>query len=187
MDELYLQLVQRGNAAKFSYFIDKYQNLAYTVAYRIVANKEDAEEIVQDAFLKAFRSLDKFRRDAKFSTWFYRIVVNSALTHVRSQRPESVSIDADDTIEVTPEEVETAFHGMAVLEQQKFIQYAFDKLPVEARLLLTLFYLNEQSIAEISEITGIAGENVKMKLHRARNKMYTILQTYLQSEVRSIL
>ena len=93
MDEYYLRLVLAGDASKYSYFIDNYKGMAFSIAYRIAGNREDAEEIVQDAFLKAFRSLGKFRRGSKFSTWFYRIVVNTSLSRVRTAKPATSSLD----------------------------------------------------------------------------------------------
>ena len=187
MDDLYLKLVLEGNASKYSYFVEKYKGMAFSIAFRIVNNKEDAEEIVQDAFLKAFRSLDKFRKDSKFSTWFYRIVVNSSLSRTRSKRPELSSIDEDDIANVVIESVESAYRGLDLSDQKKFIQNALEELSVEDRLLLTLYYLTENSIDEITDITSITQYNVKMKLHRARNKMYKILNNNLKSEIQSIL
>jgi RNA polymerase sigma-70 factor (ECF subfamily) len=187
MDDLYLKLVLEGNVSKFSYFIEKYKGMAFSIAFRIVDNREDAEEIVQDAFLKAFRSLEKFRRDSKFSTWLYRIVVNSSLSRARSKRPESSSIDADDIADVVVESVESAYRSLDLSDQKKFIQDALKELSVEDRLLLTLYYLNENSIDEVTEITGIVQENVKMKLHRARNKMYKTLNKNLKLEIQSLL
>jgi RNA polymerase sigma factor (sigma-70 family) len=187
MDDLYLKLVLEGNTYKFSYFIEKYKGMAFSIAFRIVDNREDAEEIVQDAFLKAFRSLEKFRKDSKFSTWFYRIVVNSSLSRVRSKRPELSSIDEDDIADVVVENVESAYRSLDLSDQKKFVHLALEELSVEDRLLLTLYYLNENSIDEITEITGITQDNVKMKLHRARNKMYKILNKNLKSEIQSIL
>ena len=187
MDDLYLRLVLEGNVSKYSYFIEKYKGMAFSIAYRISGNREDAEEIVQDAFLRAFKSLDKFRKDSKFSTWFYRIVVNSSLSRARNKRPESSSIDADDTADSVVENVESAYRSLDLSDQKKFIHLALEELSVEDRLLLTLYYLNENSIDEITEITGITPENVKMKLHRARNKMYTILNKNLKREIQSLL
>ncbi len=187
MDNLYLKLVLEGNTSKFSYFIEKYKDMAFSIAFRIVDNREDAEEIVQDAFLKAFRSLEKFRKDSKFSTWFYRIVVNSSLSRTRSKRPELSSIDEDDIANVVIESVELAYRSLDLSDQKKFIHHALEELSVEDRLLLTLYYLSENSIDEIMEITSMTQDNVKMKLHRARNKMYKILNKNLKSEIQSIL
>jgi RNA polymerase sigma factor (sigma-70 family) len=187
MDELYLRLVLEGNVSKYSYFIDKYKNMAFSIALRIVDNREDAEEIVQDAFLKAFRSLNKFRKDSKFSTWLYKIVVNSALSRTRSKRPESSPLDDDEIAETVVESAESAYRSLDVADQKKIIHSALAALGVEDRLLLTLYYLNENSINEVSEITGIIQENVKMKLHRARNKMYVVLRTMLKSEMQAFV
>jgi RNA polymerase sigma-70 factor (ECF subfamily) len=187
MDDLYLKLVLEGNTSKFSYFVEKYKGMAFSIAFRIVDNREDAEEIVQDSFLKAFRSLEKFRRDSKFSTWFYRIVVNSSLSRARSKKPESSSTEAEDIADVVIEGVESVYRSLTSSEQKKFIHKALEELRVEDRLLLTLYYLNENTIEEIEEITGITQENIKMKLHRARNKMYKILNNNLKSEIQSIL
>ena len=187
MDDLYLRLVLEGNVSKFSYFIEKYKNMAFSIAFRIVENREDAEEIVQDAFLKAFRSLEKFRRDAKFSTWLYRIVVNSALSRRRSKQPKPSMIDVDDAADTVVEDVESAYRHLAAVEQQQMIHQALNELNVEDRLLLTLYYLNENSVDEIAEITDITQGNIKMKLHRARTKMYSILHKNLKSEAGSLL
>jgi RNA polymerase sigma factor (sigma-70 family) len=187
MDDLYLKLVLEGNSSKFSYFVEKYKNMAFSIAIKIVNDRQDAEEVVQDAFLRAFRSLDKFRKDAKFSTWFYRIVVNCSLSRVKKNKSEPAGPDIDDISESVIESVDSAYSSLTLNEQKKFIHDALGELNVEDRLILTLYYLNENSIDEIEEIAGIKAENVKMKLHRARNKMYDILNKKLRSEVRSIL
>ena len=187
MDDLYLQLVLDGDTTKFSWFIDRYKGMAYSIAYRIVNNREDAEEVVQDAFLKAFRSLGKFRKSSKFSTWFYRIVVNTSLTRVRSATPQSSSLDENDAGDLLVENVESTYRSLDLSEQKALINEAMDELSMEDRLLLTLYYLNEDSIEEITEITGIVRDNVKMKLHRARNRMYKVIQEKLKSEIRSVL
>ena len=187
MDELYLRLVLEGDASKFSWFVDNYKGMAFSIAYSIVNNREDAEEIVQDAFLKAFRSLGKFRRGSKFSTWFYRIVVNTAFTRNRSVPPPSGGFDEGEIGDVIAENVESTYRSLELAERKAVVNEAMDKLSVEDRLLLTLYYLNENSIEEITEITGIARENVKMKLHRARNRMYRILNVKLKSEISSVL
>ncbi|MGO9482370.1 MAG: RNA polymerase sigma factor [Candidatus Kryptoniota bacterium] len=187
MDDLYLRLVLEGDVSKYSYFIDKYKGMAFSIAFRIVDNREDAEEIVQDAFLKAFRSLDKFRKGSKFSTWLYRIVVNTSLSRVRTKTPKWNTFDEDDAGEVPAESVHEAYHNLDLSEQKAFVQGALDDLSVEDRLLLTLYYLNENSIEEITEISGISQDNVKMRLHRARNRIYIVMNNKLRSEIRSLL
>lgn len=187
MENVIIREVLNGNPGRFSYFISQYKDMAYSIAFRIVNNKEDAEEIVQDSFMRAYNSLHKFRQSSKFSTWFYRIVVNRALS-IRSKVKKSiVEIDINTIPEIQFEEIDTAYRNLRHDERAKFINSALKELPEEDSLLLTLYYLNENSIEEISQITGIIGENVKMKLMRARKKMYVILEENLKMELKSIL
>jgi len=188
MESQYIRDVLDGNPLGFRYFISKYKDMAYSVAFRIVRNREDAEEIVQDSFLRAFKSLHSFRKDSKFSTWFYRIVVNRALSVRKISENEYVSgIDINDLAETHAGMIETAFDAMEADERSGFINSALDKLPGEDSLLLTLFHLNENSVKEINEITGISQENIKMKLSRARKKLLAVLQNELKFELKNIL
>lgn len=187
MDDVYLRLVLEGDVSKYSYFIEKYKGMAFSIAYRIVNNREDAEEVVQDAFMKAFRSLGKFRRGSKFSTWFYRIVVNTSLSRVRSRMPKLDTFDENEVGDALVERVESAYRGLDLSEQKAFVNEALEELKMEDRLLLTLYYLNENSVEEIAEITGISRENLKMKLHRARNRLYNVMNRKLKSEIGSVL
>ena len=104
MENQYIREVLNGNPNRFSYFVSQYKDMAYSIAFRIVNNNEDAEEIVQDSFVRAFKSLHKFRQSSKFSTWFYRIVVNRALS-VRSQVKKSIiEIDINAVPEIQSED-----------------------------------------------------------------------------------
>ncbi len=187
MDDIYLRLVLEGDISKFSWFVDKYKGMAFSIAYRVVHNREDAEEVVQDSFLKAFRSLDKFKRGSKFSTWFYRIVVNTALTRVRTTKPKTDPFDDNEGGDAIVERVEAAYRNLDLFEQKELINAALDELAMEDRLVLTLYYLNENTIEEIAEITGVARENLKMRLHRARGRLYAALSRNLKSEMKWVL
>ncbi len=168
MENQYILEILNGNPARFSYFVSEYKHMAYLIAFRIVNNNEDAEEIVQDSFVRAYKSLHKFKQSSKFSTWFYRIVVNRTLS-VKSQVKKSIlEIDINAVPEIPFEEIDTAYRNLTHDERVKFINSALKELPEEDSLLLTLFYLNENSIEEITQITSIKVENVKMKLLRAR-------------------
>jgi RNA polymerase sigma factor (sigma-70 family) len=186
MELFYLQQIIKGEISHFSYFIEKYKHTAYSLAFRIVNNRQDAEEIVQDSFLKAFNSLHKFRNDAKFSTWFYKIVINTSLSKTRLKKFNENNIDVEE-ITNTIEDIEFVYKALTHTEQKKFINAALQELAKQESILLTLYYLNECSIEEITEITGINKENVKMKLHRARKKMYLVLEKNLKIEFQSIL
>jgi len=187
MENLYLQKVLEGDISKFSYFIEKYKDMAFSIAFRIINNREDAEEIVQDSFLRAFQSLKKFRFDSKFSTWFYRIVVNNSLSKLKREKQDTRNIDIDKVSDSIIENVESVYKGLIQADQQKFINYALGELCIEDRLLLTLYYLNENSIDEIAEITNISQQTLKMKIHRARKKMYIVLEERLKSEIHNLI
>ena len=187
MDSLYINKVLSGEHSAFSYFVDNYKDMAYSIAFRILENKEDAEEIVQDSFLKAYKSLKKFRQDSKFSTWFYKIVVNNALTKAKRRKLILRSNDFSEIENIEIEKIETIYSALSQDDRQKYINFALDKLNIEDRLFLTLYYLNENSIEEIVEITNIKRGNLKMKIHRARQKMFVILEQELKTELKDLL
>lgn len=187
MELFYIKQVIEGNPAAFSYFVERYKDMAFSIAIRIVSNNEDAEEVVQDSFLNAFKSLHKFRGDAKFSTWLFKIVVNRSLSKAKRKLADTVEIDAEDVPDSLIERTASAYSRLTQSEQMKYINEAMEKLNVDDRLFLTLYYLNENTIDEISEITFTSKENLKMKLHRARKKMYLAVSVILKSESKYLL
>jgi RNA polymerase sigma factor (sigma-70 family) len=176
MDAHYINEVLNGNTNAFVYFIRTYQNKAFGVAVSIVKCEDAAKDVVQDSFIKAYSSLDSFRIDAKFSTWFYRIVVNTALQFIkREKRKDEVAGEYS----ITDDE-KTAFNNaIAQLEKQdlkKLIKRVFAKIPAKEALILQLYYLDEQSVMEIEEITAYTTVNIKVLLHRGRANFYKILK-----------
>ena len=179
LETAYLQQVIDGNVSRFGWFVDRYKDLAFSVAYRILGNEQDSEEAVQDAFLQAYRSIRSFRREARFSTWLCRIVVNQSLVRMRKRRPERQYEDIE-VAEEHVESIETGYKKLLAKDQTRMIDRALEKLEPEDRLVLTLYYLNEQSVGEVAMIMEIPRENIKMRLHRARKKMYSILNRLLE-------
>lgn len=182
MERVYIREVLEGNTARFTYFVDTYKDMAYAVAYSVLHHREEAEDVVQDTFVKAYQSLHTFRKDAKFSTWLYQIVVNTALTRVKRNQKFSDMAEheiSDTLVEHTAE----AYRQLEQAEQRKFIDFALDALNSEDRLILTLYYLHECTMEEVKEITAIPMDNLKMKMHRARKKMYFELSKLLKSEL----
>jgi len=158
--------------------------MAYSIAFRILNNNEDAEEAVQDSFLRAYNALSSFKAESKFSTWLYKIVVNTSINRSKGRRQVVNDINIDDLSEnLLAADVEPVLKKLDQQDRINLINLAMDKLMMEDRLLLTLYYLNENSIAEIAEITSIPGENIKMKIHRARKKMFVVLNGVLKNEV----
>ncbi|GAB3637869.1 sigma-70 family RNA polymerase sigma factor [Hymenobacter arcticus] len=185
-EDLLLRQAGLGQPQALAQLVRRYQALAYTVALRVVGNPQDAEEVVQDAFLKAFAALAQFQRAAKFSTWLYRIVYNTALTKKRS-RP--LLSDLTPTLEAAAEDAATADGWEAVrrADQQKYLALALARLPLEDALVLTLHYLGEQSIAEICVILGKKTSAIKMQLLRSRKQLERALTQLLPTEFQHLL
>jgi RNA polymerase sigma factor (sigma-70 family) len=168
--------VLQGNINAFTYIIDRYKDKAFNLAFRICCNREDAEEIAQDSFMKAYRALGSFKRKSSFSTWLYRIVYNTAVSFVRVKKMEILSLE-DFPVDAMD------FTGTGISEEEADIEYrrslikfAFQKISEEERSLITLHYYEDMSTEEISEVTGISKSNVKVKLFRARQKMLQIFE-----------
>jgi len=178
-DSVYIENVMNGDTASFAGLVDKHRDMVYTIALRIARNHHDAEEIAQDAFLKVYRSLDSFRQQSKFTTWLYRIVYNTAISRVRKKRHETTAIDEALIENYSVDEVHSQVQGLDEEEQKMLIDATLDKLPEEESTLISLYYLSECSVDEISQITGLTLSNVKVRLHRTRKKMYTLMQQML--------
>lgn len=186
MDSEYIQKVLDGDTHAFRYFIETYRDMAYSLAMSIVRNEPIAEEVTQDAFLKAYKSLDKFEQRAKFSTWMYKIVKNESLKRIR-KKDFSYTDDVTELNDIGYAEVNHAVHDLAETDQKYYINMVLEQLIPNDSLVLRLFYLNEQSLKEIGDITGFSETNIKTILHRARKRFYTLLKKELKLEMKSIL
>ncbi|QRX62744.1 RNA polymerase sigma factor [Dysgonomonadaceae bacterium zrk40] len=169
-----VQQVLSGTTSAFAYFVETYQDLAITIAYRICGNMQDAEDVVQESYVKAYRNLHTFRSESKFSTWLYRIVYNTAVTHSKTR----IWTGLNET------EIEHATyltdHGadarLAERERREVVTDVLERMPKGDALLLTLYYMEDHPVKEIASITGLNEPNVKVKLFRAR-KMFKELMT----------
>jgi RNA polymerase sigma factor (sigma-70 family) len=175
-DILYIKQVLAGNSNAYSYIVDRHKDKAYNLAFRICGNHEEAEEIAQDSFLKAYRSLKGFKMESSFATWLYRIVFNTAISHVKTRKKGILSLeefpaDATDFIGINTSEEEAEKEYRSSL-----INFALQKISHDERGLITLYYFEEMSTEEISDVTGISKSNIKVKLFRARQKMLEIIE-----------
>jgi len=182
-DQEIIDSVRKGNSSDYSILVNRYKNKAFSMLNRMLKNEFDAEEILQDCFLKAYKSLNNFKGEAKFSTWFYRIVYNSALTKLSSQkrRTETEMTSVEDHINL---ESEYNSNEIEKLDVNHLIHKTISKLPERYSAIITMFYLNEMTIDEISEVMGISIPNVKVMLFRSRNALRDlILKTKLAEEL----
>jgi RNA polymerase sigma-70 factor (ECF subfamily) len=179
MEDLYIRKVCEGDTDAFRYFVKEYKDMAFSIAVSVVKDEFIAEEVVQDAFLKAFKGLKSFNRRSKFSTWFYRIVTNEALMQLKKMKKEIVIQHSEYDNDV---EDEGLLLSLQEHEQAYLINEALKKIPPKESLVLRLFYLQEESIKEVCEITGWTEANAKVMLHRARKHMLTALNEIMESE-----
>ena len=186
-DQLHIDKVLQGDVNAFAFLIDKYKNMAYTLAIKIVKSHEEAEEIAQDSFLKAYQKLSSFKGDSKFSTWLYTIIYRNALTHVRKKKVDTSDIDSFVIDNYKDGSDFPQIEAMKNEERDHYVQAAVSRLNETDATIITLFYLNECSIEEIEGITGLSQSNVKVRLFRARKKLSVELAGLLKDEVKTIL
>lgn len=187
MDERkWIEQILAGDTQSFSCLIAKYEKMAYTLAFRLMGNREDAEEVTQDAFIKAYSALDTFKFESKFSTWLYRIVYRTALTALRQQK---IFTDYDEARpeELTEDEMNSASSLLERKDRREVVSNVLKMLSSDEAMLLTLFYLDECSIEDIRQITDLSISNIKVKLFRARKQFYEKLQYIMKSEAISLL
>jgi len=182
-DQEIIDSVRKGNDSDYSILVDRYKNRAFSMLKRMLKNNFDAEEVLQDCFLKAYNSLNSFKGEAKFSTWFYRIVYNTALTKLSSKKrmteAEMSSVEDHFNLESDYNPLKIEIEDMS-----KFVKDIVDKLPERHSAVITMFYLNEMTIEEISEIMHLSVSNVKVMLHRSRNALRDlILKSNLAEEL----
>lgn len=185
-DRYYINKVLEGDVQAFSYLVDKYKDMVFTLAVRILKNRENAEEVAQDAFLKVYQNLGKFRSKSKFSTWLYRIVYNTAISKVRVKQKTTMSIEDQKFFEIGDEKQNVSI-SFDIENNKMILQRLLNKLDESDRALITLYYLDGCKISEISEITGFNRSNIKVKLHRTRKKMQEELHRILKSEIVEII
>jgi RNA polymerase sigma-70 factor (ECF subfamily) len=175
-DIYYIEQVLKGEISAFSHLVDRHKDRTFNLALRICGNREEAEEIAQDSFLKAYRSLKGFRMKSTFTTWLYRIVYNTSISYVRTRKRGVLSLE-EFPAEVKDFEMNGYDPAEAEAEyRNSLVNFALRKISDEDRGLVTLYYFEERSTEEISELTGIGKSNIKVKLFRARQKMLEIIQ-----------
>lgn len=182
-DETIIGQVLNGNRNAYALLVDKYKDRVFSLALGIVHNRELAEEIAQDAFVKAFGSLKNFRKEAGFSTWIYRITYNTAISETRKRKPMSKPVEEqfENMVSLHADELSEEFEEKEA--KHKIIEKAITELAPEEKLMLTLYYYEENSVQQISKTMGLTVSNVKVKLFRLRSKMKEIAQKITAAEM----
>ncbi len=185
-DDGLVEASQKGDEEAFAELINRYQNYAQTIAFNCVKNVHDAEDIVQESFLKLIRSIKTFKKESKFSTWFYSLVYFTAIDWTRKHRRNlrSLEIEEEQNL-ISLESPSVVLEGKIRTE---VIQKAIKMLSEEEVTLITLFHFMNQSLTEIAEIMCISNINtVKVKLFRARIQLKKNLDKFLHISTKDIL
>lgn len=186
-DNEIISKVLNGDTSAFAELVNRYQNYVFTLTLRMIKSREDAEEVAQDVFIKAYRSLASFRGDAKFSTWLYTIVNTTCITFLRKKKLEMHSLDNEKVFEAA-DSVDSGMRANQVEQKSRSatVSNAISLLSPDDAQLITLFYKAEQSLEEISKAIGIEVNAVKVRLHRARTRLKEKMQQYFSEEVKNI-
>lgn len=182
-----IDLVLSGNQAAYADLVKIHQRYVFTLAMRFTRSREDAEEVAQDAFVKAYRSLIKYQGSAKFSTWLYSIVYHTAMTHLRKKRLSTTSIDDDKNRKQLESYASDDVFSAEKKSRRFYVNQAIGMLSPDDATIITLFYQGEQSLEEIANVMSMTANTIKVKLHRARYRLKERLEQLLKGEVKELL
>ena len=179
--------VLNGDQQAYAGLVNRYQNYVFTLALRMVKNREDAEEVAQDAFIKAYKYLADFRGTSKFSTWLYTIVNNTGITFLRKKKLEIHSLDNKKVFEMADNR-DSGFSANMIEQKSKvaMVNSAITLLNPDDAEIITLFYKAEQSLEEIAGILRVEANTAKVRLHRARTRLKEKMETYFAEEVKDM-
>lgn len=168
-DLYYVNKVKAGDFRAFSEIVSRYKNKIFNIVFRVVENREDAEDLTQEVFIKVFKSIDKFREQAEFSTWLYRVAYNTTISEVRKRKLNFVSLDNTQNVDVSE-----PMENSETLDKEKQIELlnqALKTIMPDDAFMVSLFYMENKSMNEIADIFDISLSNVKVKLYRIRKKL----------------
>ncbi|MEZ5198212.1 MAG: RNA polymerase sigma factor [Bacteroidales bacterium] len=186
-DNFYISKVLQGDVNAYAGLVEKHKEMVYSLAYRIVQNREDAEEIAQDAFIKAYQSLGSFKKESKFSTWLFRIVYNTSISRTRKRKVETQSLDNYTLENYSEDEMKEDLNRLNNNEQKKLINEVLSTLNPDEQFLITLYYFKDQTIDELSQVLSLTRSNVKIKLFRIRKKLQIEIGNRLEKQNKEIL
>jgi len=167
-----IQSVLQGNKAAYAVLVERYQSYVFTIVGRLIPQREEAEDVSQEVFVKAYLSLAGFKGTSKFSTWLYTIAHTTAISHLRKSRPDVVFAEENSMAIVADRQAEHPQYGSL----RTAVNTCIKQLPPDDAEIITLFYLAEQSIEEIALIMRMEANTAKVKLHRARQKLKDIVE-----------
>ena len=186
-DSEIISRVLRGEQNAYADLVNRYQSYVFTLILRMVKSREDAEEIAQYVFIKAYRSLADFRGESKFSTWLYTITNTTAITFLRKKKLDIHSLDNEKVFEVADSK-DSGLRANMVEQKSRvnMVNEAIALLGPDDAQIITLFYKAEQNLEEIARILRLETNTVKVRLHRARGRLKEKMERYFTEEVKNI-
>ena len=178
-----IKRIRSGETDAFRVLVRQYKNMVYGLALKMCHSVEDAEDVTQDTFIKAYKSIAQFKGKSKFSTWLYQIGYFTAINQLRKQK--YAVAEHDEAVADEPDE--GVLNKLKTDDQRNLISRSLAYLKPDERAVITLFYLEEHSNDEIAEITKMSLSNVKVKIHRARKKLYGIMNDLMKNELTSLI
>ncbi|PJB13576.1 MAG: RNA polymerase [Flavobacteriales bacterium CG_4_9_14_3_um_filter_40_17] len=163
-----------GDQRAYASLVNRYQHMVFTLAYSMLRNKEEADEVAQDAFVKTYLSLKQFRGDSKFSSWLYRIAYRTCLDYMRKNAKHRTDSIDDKSIRYMSDKGVDAYREIE--QKEHIVRMCIESLPAEESAFVKMFYYDKLSLNEIANIIGINKNNAKVKLYRIRNKLKSMLE-----------
>ena len=182
-DQYLIEQTLGGDTRAFGTLVERYQSFIFTIVLRMVKVREEAEEVAQDSFVKAFESLESYRGDSKFSSWLYSIAYRKALDRIRKNKRQQTTGLIEEITEGDQASVDNALQILEENERKQMIQDKIMQLPEQEAALITLYYFEELSVKEIATITDLSQDNIKIKLYRSRKKLFTLLKDSVLPEI----
>jgi RNA polymerase sigma-70 factor (ECF subfamily) len=183
-DLLVIRSVLQGRQSDFAILVQRYSQYVFTLAFRFVPVREVAEELAQDAFVKAYTNLAGFRGESKFSTWLYTIVHTTCLSYLRRKNNSALLLDEEMLTQIYDQKYHSQpTHRSEQNSQRMLLDKVIGQLPANEAEVICLFYQAGQSVEEISVITGATTANVKVRLYRARQKLKDIIEQCYKKEL----
>ena len=186
-DNEIISKVLKGEQNAYAELVNRYQAYVFTLVLRMIKSREDAEEVAQDVFVKAYRSLADFRGESKFSTWLYTIANTTSITFLRKKKLDVHSLDNEKVFEVADSK-DSGFRANLVEQKSRvnMVNEAIALLSPDDAEIITLFYKAEQNLEEISRILRLETNTVKVRLHRARTRLKEKMEKNFSEEVKNI-
>lgn len=186
-DNEIISQVLSGNHQAYAGLVNRYQNYVFTLTLRMIKSREDAEEVAQDVFIKAYKYLADFRGESKFTTWIYTIVNNTCITFLRKKKLDIHSLD-DDKVFASADNLDSGFSANQVEQKSKLalVNEAIALLNPDDARVITLFYQGEQSLEEIAAILHMETNAVKVRLHRARTRLKEKMESHFAHAIKDL-